>query len=325
MGQTESVFFTLLKAGLWEQEVNLAPYGTIDFDAVYKLAEEQSVIGLIAAGLEHISDMKVSRNDVLPFLTQVIVLEQRNAEMNRYIGKLVANLRKKGIQALLVKGQGVAQCYTRPLWRASGDIDLLFDANGYEQAKSFLCPLASIIDMEGVEEKHQGITIDGFAVELHGTLNFGLSRRVDKLMAQVQYQVCNFGAARAWYINETHTDVLLPAPDADILIIFTHFLRHFYKGGIGLRQICDWCRLLWTYRETINIRLLKEKLTAAGLESEWKAFAAYAVDYLGMLEEAMPLYENKSKWHRKANKLNMFILKSGNFGHNIKFYGLCQF
>lgn len=49
---------------------------------------------------------------------------------------------------------------------------------------------------------------------------------------------------------------------------------------------------------------------------EWKAFAAYAVDYLGMPSEAMPLYDSSSRWSRKASRIHRFILEVGNFGHN---------
>ena len=53
-----------------------------------------------------------------------------------------------------------------------------------------------------------------------------------------------------------------------------------------------------------------------GLITEWRAFAAYAVGFLGMPVEAMPLYDGSSKWRSKAEKIQNFILKSGNFGHN---------
>ena len=36
----------------------------------------------------------------------------------------------------------------------------------------------------------------------------------------------------------------------------------------------------------------------AGVVSEWKAFAAMAVEYLGMPMEAMPLYSDSGKWKR---------------------------
>ena len=54
ISKVEQAFFALLRASLWEKEVRLAPYGEIDFSAVLDLAEEQSVVGLLAAGIEHI-------------------------------------------------------------------------------------------------------------------------------------------------------------------------------------------------------------------------------------------------------------------------------
>ena len=42
--------------------------------------------------------------------------------------------------------------------------------------------------------------------------------------------------------------------------------------------------------------------------SEWKAFAALAVDYLGMPKDAMPFYSDRSKWRRIAEKIAKLIL-----------------
>ena len=77
-------------------------------------------------------------------------------------------------------------------------------------------------------------------------------------------------------------DVPLPSPDNDVIIVFTHFLQHFFVGGVGLRQICDWCRLLWTYRSEIDAAKLEGRLREMGIVSEWKAFGAFAVEYLGL-------------------------------------------
>ena len=51
-------------------------------------------------------------------------IEKQNSAMNSFIGVLVEKMRKEGIYTLLIKGQGVAQCYEKPLWRSCGDIDL---------------------------------------------------------------------------------------------------------------------------------------------------------------------------------------------------------
>ena len=53
-----------------------------------------------------------------------------------------------------------------------------------------------------------------------------------------------------------------------------------------------------------------------GIMSEWKAFAALAVEYLGMPLEVMPLYSAEKKWKNKAEKICAFIMEVGNFGHN---------
>ena len=49
---------------------------------------------------------------------------------------------------------------------------------------------------------------------------------------------------------------------------------------------------------------------------EWKAFAALVIEYLGMPEDAMPLYSKSSIYKRKATKILRFVLYTGNFGHN---------
>ena len=88
------------------------------------MAEEQSVLGLVTAGLEHVSDVTVSKDAILQFVGGTLQIEQRNKSMNEFVAQLIEKLRKVDVYALLVKGQGIAQCYARPLWRASGDVDL---------------------------------------------------------------------------------------------------------------------------------------------------------------------------------------------------------
>lgn len=131
-------FFALLRAGLWGKDVILSPYGEIDFEEVCLLAEEQAVDGLVAAGLEHVIDVRIPQNIALTYAGRALQLERRNLAMNRYIETLIGDLREDGVYALLVKGQGIAQCYEKPLWRSCGDIDLFLSNEHYENAKIIL-------------------------------------------------------------------------------------------------------------------------------------------------------------------------------------------
>lgn len=313
LSNNQRAFFALVKAGLWEQDVQLAQFDKIDYSEVLRLAEEQSVAGLVAAGLEHVTDVRVPKEDVLHFVGRTLQMEQRNLAMNAFIAKLTDDMRSKDIYAVLVKGQGVAQCYERPLWRACGDVDLLLATDAYERAKQLLLPLAVDMEDEYKSFKHIGMTMQGgFVVELHGTLHSRLSKRVDKVIDAVQNDVFLNCSVRSWQNSEVV--VPLPAPDNDILLVFTHILNHFFLEGVGLRQICDWCRLLWTFRKVINVKQIEQWICEAGLMIEWRTFASMAVDWLGMPVEAMPFYD--SKYSDKGEKILEFVLDTGNFGHN---------
>ena len=311
-------FFELVRAGLWEKEVRLSNYENIDFAEVYRLAEEQSVIGMVAAGIDHVVDVKVPQVWALQFASQTIQLEQRNEAMNVFIAGLIDKLRKENVYALLVKGQGVAQCYEKPLWRCSGDVDLFLSDENFQRAKSYLLPLASSVEEEYVREKHLGLTIDGWVVELHGHLYSGLSSRVERELDKLQEDTFYGGQVRSWMNGQTQ--IFLLKAENDVYYVFTHILQHFYKEGVGLRQVCDWCRLMWTYKDSQNYGLLEQRIKRAGLMSEWKAFGALAIEYLGFPKDSMPLLnvdvDLNANLKRKADRIMKFILKSGNMGHN---------
>ncbi len=311
---TVNAFFTMVRAGLWEKEVRLLSYGEVRFADVFQLAEEQSVVGVVAAGIEHVADTKLQKKDVLQFIGNCMQIERNNQLMNCFIGSIVEKMREAGIATVLVKGQGIGQCYERPLWRTSGDVDLFFDAENYEKAKEFLPSLAATVESENKRKKHFAMHFTPWIVELHGLMPTEISERINAGVERVQHDIFQNDGIRVW--KNDGVDVYLPSPDNDAIIIFTHFLQHFFVGGVGLRQICDWCRLLWKYRDTIDRSLLEKRLLEMGIVSEWKAFAAFVVDYLGMPVEAMPLYEQGPSWSRKAKRICREVLEAGNFGHN---------
>lgn len=333
----KDTFFSLLKAGLFsfhgERNPELRIDGTTDWDEVYRLADEQSVLGLVLQGIDwfrvHDSGLTVPQVLLLQWIGEVQIIEQRNKDMNKFIASLVQKLQSVGINSLLVKGQGVAQCYEKPLWRCSGDIDLLLSNDNYQIAKDKLGVIASDVANEDKEILHLGMTIDQWTVELHGTMRTQISSRVNSGIDDVQNDLFYGGNVRSWMNGATM--IFLPSPNNDTILIFTHFLHHFFIGGVGLKQICDWCRLLWTYRDTINRKQLESRIKKMGLMSEWKVFGVFAVEYLGLPVDAMPFYDSSAKWKRKAKRLLSFILKVGNMGHNHdysyrqKYFGLLSY
>ena len=311
--KNQKAFLALIREGLWGVgNPDILIEGTMDWQEVYRLATEQSVLGLVLAGLEHV-DVKTPKELLLQWIGEVQQIEQRNKAMNKFIVLLFEKMQNAGVNPILVKGQGVAQCYERPYWRACGDIDLLLSDSDYEKSKVLLAPISSSTDIEDKKAKHIAYTVKNWIVELHGSLHSGLTSKLDKELDFIQKDTIVNQNIRKW--DNDDITVSLPGVDNDIIFIFSHILQHFFRGGIGLRQICDWCRLLWTYKDSLNHRLLELRISKMGLMTEWKAFASFAVIYLNMPKEAMPFYSDKRKYKTMAHHILLDVLESGNLGH----------
>ena len=307
MNNNHEALLALVRAGLWENDnhndnLNL---DHVDWMKVYDMAEAQGVTGLVAAGIEKLI-IQIPLEVKLQFVGSTLQIEQRNKAMDAFIADIVERMRREGIYTLLVKGQGVAQCYEKPLWRPSGDVDFLLSEDNYKKARAFLLPLSSGNKDEERYSQHLGMSIGDWYVEIHGSLRTGLSGRIDRIVDTVQRDIFYGGNVRSW--NNGETQVFLPAPTNDVFLVFTHFIKHFYKEGMSLRQLCDWCRLLFCFCEKLDLRVLESWIRKAGLMEEWKGFFTLATKYLGMPEFGAGLMVHDSQYEKKAEKLVEFIL-----------------
>ena len=313
--KSQQAFLALLRAGLWETKPQLTQFDKIDLKEIYRLAKEQSVVGIVAAGLE-LCDEKFAdaQEDLALFREEAARIEQENIAMNTFIADIISKMRKAGIYALLIKGQSIAQCYERPLARTTGDIDLFLSAENYRRAKEMLIPMASQVDEEKGTKQRLGLVIDSWRIDLHGSFGGGFGERMDQELLKIQEKIFTQGEVRAWHNGEV--EVFAPAFYCDIIYVFTHVLQHFFKDGLGLKQVCDWCRLLWYYRYSLNGRQLGKRIQNMGIMTEWEAFGTFAVTYLGMPIEAMPFYFPRPMNVYKAERICNFLFEVGDFGQN---------
>lgn len=306
-------FLQLLKAGLWGKSLDVSRFSAeIDWDGVYQLAQEQTVMGFVAEGISQLPREKQGRRQLmLQFYKQTAEIEDENRKMNAFVPYLISQMERMGVQAVLLKGQGVAANYMNPLRRAVGDIDLLITGDGqYERAKKLMEEIATL-DEEDVKRKHAAFLYKGMVVELHGDFRFLINKKCKKHL-DAWKRIRLTGDSRA--INNDYVKgLVVPSIQFDVVFVFAHMLGHLMgSGGVGLRQVSDWMMFVNKYYDEIDLKALEEDLVLLGLLDYWRLFGAMAVHELGFPEERMPFYDERLIG--KGKKIMKLILYTGNFG-----------
>ena len=309
--QEQKAFFYLVKAGMYgETDPNMEsvfPLSERSWEAVLLLARQQTVVGLVYRGLDVLPDEWLPSMRVMAvFMACADRVEKANAKMNKTIVKLWRHFEEKGITAVLQKGQGLAQMYPDPALRECGDIDIYFPDNVEN-------PLEGIADAN-CEKRPDGsvfYTVDGIVVEQHNHLLDIASplrqKFIKKLIADKGFETVRVG-------GEDCVDVLVPAPEVNLLLISSHILKHILGVGIGLRQICDYAIARRYYANRVDSAEMQSIYRKAGI-AKWNDCLDRFLDSARNDSEDCHLDRAKRVERSKnSNILLDIILKGGNFG-----------
>jgi hypothetical protein len=312
---TKEQFLLLLRIGLWGGEANPENFPTesTDWKGLYKLAEQQTVVGIVYDGLSTLPlELQPDQHLLRKWYIHVLRIENSHNVLNKTLVEIFSLYEEAGFTPILLKGQGIAQCYRNPSHRNCGDIDVFVGEKDYKQVNTY-CAKKNIITNGEESNKHFEFYYKGISIENH------------RIVARMFNQFSNKHLANAvneWFPNKVrHIDICdkeisLPPVSFDSVFILIHATNHFIAGGVGLRQLCDWSRLLHTYSKEIDRGVLGKKIKELGLERIWALFGYISVNYLGLPVDEMPFYSDVSA--KKAEKALVCIFKEGNFGHLTK-------
>ena len=291
MDKTLQALFALLQAGLWgifdEAAASAFPLSAGEWERVFTLARQQTVTGIAFRGLDFLPEEAAPPMGIMAkWMAHADRIEQSNRVMNETVAKLYGHFASAGVEAVLQKGQGVAAMYPEPLLRECGDIDLYFP--GHDGVSD---PLAGI---DGAVRERQpddswSYVVDGIIVEHHTDLldiqSPRAKRYVKRLMEEKGFEKVVTGDG---------VEVLVPAPEVNLLLLSSHILKHAFGVGIGLRQFCDYAVARRYYEGRVNEEEMREIWRMTGLE-KWQ----------GLLEGFLV---------KKTGVLLDIVLKGGNFG-----------
>lgn len=322
MNKSQKQFLELLRAGLWgvaADPENFIP-DSVDWKAVLRIAKEQTMLAVVADGIETLPKELWPPKEVMMKLAMMrLKIEQTHVLLNSTIAQIVRALDAQGVPSVLLKGQGIAQNYLRPESRSCGDIDLYTGHGGYQKAFEIIESLhEGRAHKEAAEcEHHLHTSLNGVDVEIHRLASFLHGKRMNANFQKWTQESMDalFGTDRLEVWDNGGTPVALAPATYNAFFILHHAVRHMTTEGVGFRQICDWTMLLHKCHAQVDVDLLGRKLKELHMERIWMEFGRLAVNYLGLPASELPLAPMDLMPTRTTHKLLQNIFISGNFGH----------
>ena len=303
VNKKELLFLSLLRNALWntteEFPKTIAPETS---DAILRLAERQTVSGLITAALFR-NDIKIGQKRLFEAVGLSQQIKAENQRVNKELQGFAQIMNESGMEYVIVKGQTAAALYPDPLLRMPGDIDfLVYD---YQAAQSLLQKEWGISLPDSFIEKEVAFEHNGVTYELHTqliTFRCSSHQRYWENMMQRPHQSV---------VRVDGEEVKTLSPNIYAVYVFAHLFFHFIREGVGLRQMCDWAVILDRYKDDIDPSQLTTDLDGLGLKRAYRAFGGVLVTHLGLRTFPLPLDE---KDKNDSERILKDILRYGNFG-----------
>lgn len=306
-------FLNLLRSGMWNVRPDLRLFadGKTDWNYIFMMSGRHSVVGWVYDGMEMLPDgMKPPRRLVMEWYTVVVRIENMNRRLNDGISGLAGIYGGRGIDFILLKGQGVASAYPNPMHRQPGDIDVYVGRENYRAANTALEEDGGIAShKESLNDKHRHFKWKGLIVENH--------RDIVRLSTKSYSKAWNAFVERHLHEGNREleigkSEVKLPSDYFNSVYLLLHILQHLMSSGIGLRQVCDWMTVVKRgYGDFARDEWMHD-IKSLGMERPFELFSYIAVELFGLEKEMFPFYDENCR--EPALMLADDIIAGGNFG-----------
>lgn len=316
----ERIFFELIRAAVWQRyaEIDNAINAELWHEVIQSF-KAHSMLGLVA-------------NVIMSLPPQSRPPEFECDEIRRYVGTLVQEHYKQdtviaqlfklfsanGIDAVLLKGQGISALYPMANTRSIGDIDIYVGTEHYTDAMhiaSAYCGVENITDVPTADNIHGSLKVThpawlkGVELEIH-------YKTADTAIPSIKEDY-NLWAAEMMrtgpfrFINTGGTEVRTPGAEWGVIYVFEHLLKHLRYEGVGYRQFVDWMLCLNTLDSASDE--LGKLLRRFHLIDAWQVLGGVLVWQLGYDAAKFPFWNERKARHSQGRNLR-YITDSANLG-----------
>lgn len=245
----------------------------LDYQKLFDLANQHQISALIYNQIYNFDDFPEEikqrwKRDALKI----------NAFQTRKTMKILQVYRqflKQGLKVLIVKGLVCRSLYPQPDNRQSNDEDLYVQKEEYEAVKDILLENNFTVVSENGDVTTFIDPSSGLSIELHTAL-FSLE---SKAYGNYQrYFDCAFDECIVHKIEGV--DVYSLEYTQHLLFLILHFVKHFFHGGVGIRQVVDIVMYSEAYGGKVNWDKLYDILKDLNIYILITNLVALAHDYL---------------------------------------------
>ena len=218
------------------------------FEEVLKQAEEQAVFGLVFNAVhnaeivdkENVVGDEVSKAQMAIFEAVGLQeqIKQQNEIVNERAEMLARILAAWGYRTCVLKGQGVAQLYSNPLLRQSGDIDIWVDG---KQDEIISCLRSNFIGIRNIDYVHSGA---GFFNDVEVEVHFRPSWLYNPFNNRKLQCFFRKHSEEQFTNKQDNVGFVSPTIAFNLVYLIIHINRHVFAEGIGLRQLLDYYYIL---------------------------------------------------------------------------------
>ena len=243
-----------------------------------RTAGHQTVTGLLYKAAERFPEgYSISERVLFTLMSEVTRIVNRNLKLGEVEKEVLEILRSGGLDPIVMKGSSCAARYPSPELRTGGDIDLYIPEENFQKAVDVL--RSSGTDCSPKPDSSADFILRGCEVELH----------------------------RRYFDLHVRRSILPPVgtPEAELLMLSAHILKHACGVGVGLRQIVDFALAYKAYPG--DYEQLHALFRRCGL-SRWNALLlSFVKDYIDTSADVPGRVD--------SGPLFRIVAGGGNFGH----------
>jgi len=271
---------------------------------LYTAVRRQSLIGVVYAVIEKLpKEQQPPMQITMQWMGEAEAVRGLNKLQNAEAARLTKLFGDMGRRTAILKGQANAMLYPDRFTRQPGDIDIWVE--GGRDSVLALLEKAGFEMGDAAETSYHHVHLppneNGVTVEVHFRPSSGNFNPITnkRLQAWLEREIGNTVAG--------HFNVL--SMQFALVMQLSHIQRHFFAGGIGLRQICDYLMLLRNATKD-DRQAVADKLKAFGLRHTAGALMWVLAQVLHLEPELMLCEPDAYRGEWMINE----IMEGGNFG-----------